>query len=149
MIYQLFTLRQCGGMFNRKEKWTGCRCNGSRCDLSANMIVSTTMGYIGRLNGTVRIILHTLLPPDIKKGGLKETTRIHGDQAAKIVAPDQLPYLCADFTPALDEQGNLALFFPECLPPAAIFLLFRLKRTGFSNGRARLEDGGILLTAVR
>lgn len=49
----------------------------------------------------------------------------------------------------LDEGGELRLFFPECLAPAAPFLLFRLKREGFSRCSVEATERGLLLRGRR
>jgi len=41
------------------------------------------------------------------------------------------------------------IFFPDTYILAAPFLLFRMKRRGFSSSRVTLENGGLLLTATR
>lgn len=88
------------------------------------------MYIVRRLRGTLIVLRHTASPPVSCSAGP--------------------PYChCADFNGAVDESGRLRLFFPDCFFPAAIFLLFRLKRQGFSDCRATLTDGGILLTAAR
>jgi hypothetical protein len=46
-------------------------------------------------------------------------------------------------------DGNLSIHFPGCLAAAAPFLLFRLKRTGFSACRAVVTSSGLTLTARR
>lgn len=45
--------------------------------------------------------------------------------------------------------GTVRLFFPDTLPLAAPFILFRMKRTGFSNCRVTVTKGGLQLTAIR
>ena len=49
----------------------------------------------------------------------------------------------------LDGRGELSLFFPYCASAAAPFLLFRLKRCGFSRCRAVADAAGLTLTARR
>jgi hypothetical protein len=46
-------------------------------------------------------------------------------------------------------DGLLKIFFPGVFPLAAPFLLYRLKRTGFSGCRVTVTDGGLLVTARR
>jgi len=46
-------------------------------------------------------------------------------------------------------DGFLKIFFPGVFPLAAPFLLYRLKRTGFSGCRVTVTDGGLLVTASR
>ncbi|MBJ6726044.1 hypothetical protein [Geomesophilobacter sediminis] len=49
----------------------------------------------------------------------------------------------------VDASGELRLLFPGVLPVAAPFILFRLKREGFSRCRAEATRDGILVTAHR
>lgn len=65
------------------------------------------------------------------------------------VAPAAIPLILADPGRAVDERGELALFFAGCPSLAAPFLLFRLKRLGFSRCRVRVADGGLTLSARR
>ncbi|MRR06499.1 MAG: hypothetical protein EG828_06070 [Deltaproteobacteria bacterium] len=44
---------------------------------------------------------------------------------------------------------TVRLFFPDVYFPAAPFLLFRMKRRGFSVCRVTVQNGGLLLTATR
>lgn len=65
------------------------------------------------------------------------------------VAPADIPGILADPTRAVTDGGEIALFFPGCPALAAPFLLFRLKRLGFSRCRARVAPTGLTLTARR
>lgn len=65
------------------------------------------------------------------------------------VAPADIPFYLADFDRSLSREGELAYFFIGCPAIAAPFLLFRLKRRGFSRCRAEARDGGLALTARR
>jgi hypothetical protein len=44
---------------------------------------------------------------------------------------------------------KVRLFFPDTYALAAPFLLFRMKRRGFSSSLVTVQDGGLLLTATR
>lgn len=65
------------------------------------------------------------------------------------VAPADIPFYLADIDRSLSREGELALFFIGCPAIAAPFLLFRLKRRGFSRCRAEARYGGLALTARR
>ncbi|WP_306536548.1 hypothetical protein [Geobacter sp.] len=65
------------------------------------------------------------------------------------VAPADIPHILADPGRAVTDGGDIALFFPGCPALAAPFLLFRLKRLGFSRCRAHLLPEGLALTARR
>lgn len=49
----------------------------------------------------------------------------------------------------LDAQGELGLFFAGCRPLAAPFILFRLKREGFSRCSVETKNGGLLVRGRR
>ncbi|MBU5638487.1 hypothetical protein KOM00_17305 [Geomonas sp. Red69] len=49
----------------------------------------------------------------------------------------------------LDASGELRLFVPSCRGLAAPFVLFRLKREGFSRCSVRITEGGLLIQARR
>lgn len=65
------------------------------------------------------------------------------------VASAAIPAILADPVQAVNERGELALFFAGCPPLAAPFLLFRLKRLGFSRCRVHALPNGLALTARR
>jgi hypothetical protein len=49
----------------------------------------------------------------------------------------------------LDGRGELLLFFADCLAPAAPFILFRLKREGFSRCSVEVTKRGLLVRGRR
>lgn len=65
------------------------------------------------------------------------------------VAPADIPLILADPGRAVTGGGDIALFFPDCPALAAPFLLFRLKRLGFSRCRVRVVPTGLTLAARR
>lgn len=65
------------------------------------------------------------------------------------VSPEEIPLYLADLGRAVGKGGRLALFFPGCRAPAAPFILFRLKREGFSDCRAIATPDGLLAEARR
>jgi len=48
-----------------------------------------------------------------------------------------------------DTAGNFSIFVPGAFPLAATFVLFRLKRRGFSNCRVVVEQEGLRIEARR
>jgi hypothetical protein len=54
-----------------------------------------------------------------------------------------------DFNRTADRQGEIKILFHGCLAFAAPALLFRLKRSGFSNCRVIMTKEGLLLCATR
>lgn len=65
------------------------------------------------------------------------------------VAPADIPGILADPARAATDGGDIALFFSDCPALAAPFLLFRLKRLGFSRCRVRVLAEGLTLAARR
>lgn len=63
------------------------------------------------------------------------------------------PAAFAALLPAIDcylqPDGRLGLLFEEACAPAAPFLLYHLKRNGFSDCKAVITADGIILTARR
>lgn len=55
----------------------------------------------------------------------------------------------ADLSLLSDRQGNLSILFRDCSWPAAPFLLYRLKREGFSACRVLSVPSGLLVKGVR
>jgi len=103
------------------------------------------MANINRLYATIRLIRYALFPcKDI------ELKRISPEPAGitRIAAYDFVAAL-SDFSVLLRPDNKLELLFESVLPPAAPFLLYRLKSSGFSSCRAIASAEGILLTAMR
>lgn len=65
------------------------------------------------------------------------------------ILPEHAPLYLANLDAAVNQRRELALFFKGCLMPAAPFLLFRLKREGFSSCRIAVLPDGIALNAHR
>jgi hypothetical protein len=110
------------------------------------------MPIFPRLYLSALVIGRAIFPPRPAGGGLTGTAgaeRLAPSPGYILVADRDVSFYLADFNRAIGRQGELALFFPGCLVVAAPFLLFRLKRTGFSNCRALATKEGLLLTASR
>ena len=65
------------------------------------------------------------------------------------VLPGDTSLYLANLESAGGHRHELALFFTGCLMPAAPFLLFRLKRAGFSRCRITVLPDGLALNAFR
>ncbi len=111
-----------------------------------------TGNLFGRLYISLLVIVWALFPRRRSSGGHEPPL---GDGAVLAKADyvtvrtcDVRAYL-TDLDRAVNRQGELKLFFPDCLAAAAPFLLFRLKRRGFSDCRALMTTEGLLLTALR
>jgi hypothetical protein len=110
------------------------------------------MTIFHRLYLSALVIGRALLPPGAEGGrpsGKAGPQRLAPPPGYILVAVHDVSYYIADFDRAVGRHGELALFFPGCLAVAAPFLLFRLKRTGFSNCSALTTREGLFLTATR
>ncbi|HTP67122.1 MAG TPA: hypothetical protein VMJ66_17150 [Geobacteraceae bacterium] len=106
------------------------------------------MSFFSRLYLTALVIRYSLFPHSPVQAG-------HGVTAAEtpaglvVVTEDKVRFYLADLHRAINPQGEMRLKFPGCLALAAPFLLFRLKREGFSGSRAETTAEGLFLTASR
>lgn len=113
---------------------------------------SGPMTIFGRLYQTARVIGWAVFP--LRRVTAGKTGPAGTDSGPAPTGPIRLrscdlPVYLADFNRAIDRQGRLTILFPGCLVVAAPFLLYRLKRAGFSACRAVASAEGVLLTASR
>lgn len=98
---------------------------------------------------TALVIFRSLVPSraeSFNPGSAKTTA---GPPGYLNIPPEEItPYL-SDLRRAVGKEGRLALFFPGCRALAAPFVLFRLKREGYSNCRAAATPEGLLVEATR
>ncbi len=106
------------------------------------------MDLVKRFRTTAIIIAHSLFPSE-EKAHLAKHEFCHDAADCQSIVPDHIQYFMANPDCAVNGNGELTLFFPDCISLAAPFLLMRLKRTGFSRCQAVIECGGIVLTARR
>ncbi len=104
------------------------------------------------LRQTCRLILLSLFragPRRLVTNNILNNTQDHYIIYYTIIAEKKIPphVHAPDYTG--DPLDTVRLFFPGAHPLAAPFVLFRLKRTGFSSCRIIVKDGGLLLTATR
>jgi hypothetical protein len=90
---------------------------------------------------TMLVIVNALFP---KKRHDAQTGLIAGTPM-----PGHIPRYLANLSQLIGTDGKLELFIPGCAPLAAPFLLFRLKREGYSSCRATASSDGLLITARR
>jgi hypothetical protein len=102
-------------------------------DTTALIICSLTLSAAKPLYGTIESVD---LSDHYKPGNISLGTK-------KIP-----PYLSVPGD-AASKDSAVRLFFPYGMPLAAPFILFRLKRGGFSGCRVTVTDGGLLVTASR
>jgi hypothetical protein len=116
-----------------------------------NGVTVSTMSMLARLHFSLLIIRHALVPGKTPCGQYAPplSTMSQSAPTPRTVVAGELAWYLAWPDHTLDATGCISLFFPGALPLAAPFLLFRLKRQGFSTCRAIAGRDGILLTASR
>jgi hypothetical protein len=95
---------------------------------------------VQRLLRTAQLMLYSLLPS--RGGGGAPPTK----EEAERCTPQQFRLGMERF---LDGGGEFRVFFPDTLAAAGPFLLFRLKRRGFSRCSVKAADGGLYLQGRR
>ncbi|TWJ33513.1 hypothetical protein [Geobacter argillaceus] len=91
------------------------------------------MYRIGRMLRTIRLVCSLL----------RLSTNKNGSPLGSAVA------FAIKTKPSGSETGETGFFFPDTASFAAPFLLFRLKRLGYSDCRVTSQDGGLHLFARR
>lgn len=66
-----------------------------------------------------------------------------------VIPPESLADSLAGIGRLANGSGDIDIYLLHCPALAAPFILFRLKRTGFSRCRARADQGGLHLIAAR
>jgi hypothetical protein len=105
-------------------------------------------GFVVRIYRTAQLMLSALLPPvAAKTATLKATASVRREvEGARCCAPGQIR---GGRDRHLNSEGELRLFFPDCLAVAAPLVLFRLKREGFSRCSVKVSDQGLLVRGRR
>lgn len=96
-------------------------------------------GLLQRIVCTLQLMFYALLPP---AGG----DAANGTAEVQRCEPRQIR---GGTTRPLNSQGELRLFFPGCLAIAAPFVLFRLKREGFSRCSVQASSEGLQVRGWR
>ena len=89
---------------------------------------------------TLQLIFYALLPPQ------KSAAAPPDDAELRRLAPREL---LGGMDRFLDGRGEFRVVFIGCLPVAAPFVLFRLKREGYSRCSARSSAEGLYLQGRR
>lgn len=103
------------------------------------------MVNINKLRATFLLIKGSLFP--VNRHGIRFTPPENGSRTE--LAPEAFSSALAQIESLLRPDHTLELHFDDALSPAAPFLLFRLKSSGFSGCLAVATGEGILLTALR
>ncbi|HTY20529.1 MAG TPA: hypothetical protein VMC44_02720 [Geobacteraceae bacterium] len=105
-----------------------------------------------RLYLTLLVIGFSLRPTPPGESGGKSTTASCTSRSQTVHLIDskkKIRTYLADLNLGVDPDGGMKLHFAGCYAVAAPFLLYRLKRSGFSSCRASMTDQGLLLSASR
>jgi hypothetical protein len=109
------------------------------------------MHTFNRLSNTLLVIFRSLfLPREIspsKMGYSEGRISEAGDPAMAI--RQIFPHSLHSQALAGKAPGTCTIFLPETSPLAAPFILFRLKRNGYSACRVTVADSGLLVSAAR
>ncbi len=103
------------------------------------------MENINRLYATILLIRCSLFPD---KGRTEQMIRPEPDGTTRI-AVEGFKEALSDLDRLVRSDKRLELLFESVLSPAAPFLLYRLKSSGYSGCRAVASSVGIHLSALR
>lgn len=106
----------------------------------------THMGLVSRLHATLALAYFSLFPP---ASGSRPSTGRGNAPTPYTINADEIAAAIANMGRFTNCDGSLAILFKDALSISAPFLLFRLKRTGFSACRIVRVPGGLVLTARR
>jgi len=110
------------------------------------------MYYLTTARKTCRLIFISLFPESVHSFAidkLNDDTCKHYIAYYTVIAEKKIPPHLLDLDISRFPSDTVRIFFPDTYVLAAPFLLFRMKRRGFSSSRVTLENGGLLLTATR
>jgi hypothetical protein len=108
------------------------------------------MGFARRFFFTAQLMLCALLPPVADGAAAAKLPPANPDSRELEGARSCLPReIRGGRDRHLNSEGELRLFFPDCLAVAAPLVLFRLKREGFSRCSVKVSDQGLLVRGRR
>ncbi|MEI8354977.1 MAG: hypothetical protein WCG31_02580 [Deltaproteobacteria bacterium] len=105
-----------------------------------------------RLSKSMQLILTALFPPKRcgeTQGKRPETVKESYSCNHLTVFPKELHTFFSGNGALCDPKRGILIFIPHVLPLTAPFLLFYLKRNGFSGCRAEVAHGGLVVHAAR
>ena len=109
------------------------------------------MNTFTRLRDTLRVISRSLIHPAGKSPSeIKCSDSYGGNAAVPFAAFEQFfpKKLCMRLDSG-NAPGPYRIFLSSAYPFAAPFILFRLKRAGYSSCRVLVVDGGLQVSALR
>lgn len=110
------------------------------------------MKLLTSVRETCRLILISLFPEIAKRTviiNLNNDSCKHYKNFYIVATEKKIPPNLHNPDVAGFPSDTVRLFFPDTHTLAAPFLLFRMKRRGFSSSRVTVQNGGLLLTATR
>ena len=105
-----------------------------------------------RIDLTLFAIASSLFPPVAGRNGGSAIAPDYSNfpiSTRVLHTKEEIGYYLADLHRGVDPDGGLALQFCGCFAVAAPFLLYRLKKSGFSGCRVSMNNEGLLLSAHR
>lgn len=90
-----------------------------------------------------------MLPAFIRRTSLVLIYSLFPAFARRQQSDKKIPLFLPDQAYVADQEDTTGLFIHNVHLLAAPFILFRLKRTGYSNCRVTVKDRGLLVTATR
>lgn len=114
--------------------------------LSDGRCYSHPMGKRARLHATLALAYYSLMPPAPDRMPTFDTC---GSPPPYTIKAEEIAAAIAHMNSFAGSDGMLAILFIDALALSAPFLLFRMKRTGFSSCRAMRVPEGLLVTARR
>jgi len=110
------------------------------------------MHYLTTIRETCRLIFISLFPESVRRlaiDTLNDDTCKHYITYYTVITEKKFPPQLLDLDISRFTSETVRIFFPDTYALAAPFLLFRMKRRGFSSSRVIVQNGGLLLTAMR
>jgi len=110
------------------------------------------MSVTNRFSNSMRLILTALFPSRTDGKDRKNCPATLNPPCPGFyltVLPEDLHSFFSDPGEAYDSHKSITIFIADVLPLTAPFLLFYLKRNGFSGCRAEVADGGLIVHAAR
>jgi hypothetical protein len=107
------------------------------------------MSILSRLYITALVMFRSLVPARQGNTPPEMTAALPSPPGCHPVPAGEISQCLADISRAVRIDGKLLLFLPGCQAPAAPFILFRLKREGYSNCTVTASADGLLVEAKR
>jgi hypothetical protein len=101
---------------------------------------------------TLLVIVYSLFHRSQSGGdniAVTRTIKRPANSARRIETTDDIRFYLSELNRWVDANGELYLHFDSCYSIAAPFLLYLLKKRGFSNGRAISSANGLQICARR